>query len=379
MPRVLRAAFTTGAIALAIGAPAQGGPQRAAGAATADTLSGVLTVRSRLAADEPVRRSRLRFALTARGDVRILGDPDSGDVYFDARSATQVTLNAPGTGGTLVERGLAYGPPDAGPAEHVLQGGLAATTRALAAAGDASVAESEIGGRPAWALRTRTPVNKLGYTGDRLEIAVDRATGLALFAQETFRGRLVRDLRVSNLRVDRRFTRRSFAPRRPSGRETTVIDGGFRTRTLRQSAGRAGYAPLVPRTLPDGFRRAQTRFAERTQPTGTEGLNPPSRGVVSTAYRRGFDRVLVTTRRRLGSDRRWSDPISAGEGFRVSEARIRLARGALAGQTARLVIDPRAIPHVWILSRDLVVTISGPLSRAELIAAAESLAEYTRP
>jgi len=73
------------------------------------------------------------------------------------------------------------------------------------------------------------------------------------------------------------------------------------------------------------------------------------------------------------ADVAWSDPISAGEGFRVAEQRSRLTQGALAGRTARVVIDPRVIPHLWILDRKLVVTISGPVGRRDLLAAAESL------
>ena len=218
------------------------------------------------------------------------------------------------------------------------------------------------------------PINKLGYTGDRIEVAVDRATGLPLRLRETLRGRLVRELELRDIRVDRTFPRRAFRPRVSLRPPTTVIDAGFRDSAIERARKTVGYAPLVPSRLPDGFRPAETRVAATTQPTGSEGLNPPSVDVVSTAYRRGVDRLLVTTRRRGGRNVAWSDPISAGEGFRVVEQRVRLTAGALAGQTARVVIDPRVVPHLWILDRDLVVTVSGPLGREELLAAAESLA-----
>jgi hypothetical protein len=38
-----------------------------------------------------------------------------------------------------------------------------------------------------------------------------------------------------------------------------------------------------------------------------------------------------------------------------------------------LLIDPLAIPHVWVKTDRLVVTVSGDLSREELIRVAESL------
>lgn len=37
------------------------------------------------------------------------------------------------------------------------------------------------------------------------------------------------------------------------------------------------------------------------------------------------------------------------------------------------MIAPRTVPHVWALTDELVVTISGDLSRVELIRVAESL------
>lgn len=36
-------------------------------------------------------------------------------------------------------------------------------------------------------------------------------------------------------------------------------------------------------------------------------------------------------------------------------------------------VDPLASPHVWALTEDLVVTVSGDLTRGELLEVAESL------
>ena len=137
----------------------------------------------------------------------------------------------------------------------------------------------------------------------------------------------------------------------------------------------------MPASLPDGYRRSLTSIARSAGRTGNEAANPRSRNVVTTAYRRGFELVVVTTRcrrtrnpcSRTGALPRWSDPIGAGEGSFVEERPLVLSDGALAGSRARLVIDAQATPHIWALTDNLVVTIAGPLSAGRLIAAAASL------
>jgi hypothetical protein len=46
---------------------------------------------------------------------------------------------------------------------------------------------------------------------------------------------------------------------------------------------------------------------------------------------------------------------------------------ALAGVEAELLIVPRNVPHVWALTNELVVTVSGDLNRAQLVRITESL------
>ncbi len=52
---------------------------------------------------------------------------------------------------------------------------------------------------------------------------------------------------------------------------------------------------------------------------------------------------------------------------------MRIRTGALAGRTAELLVDPLVVPHLWVKTRRLVVTVSGDLTRAELLAVAGSL------
>ena len=106
-------------------------------------------------------------------------------------------------------------------------------------------------------------------------------------------------------------------------------------------------------------------------PTSSEAMNPLAPDVVSMVYRRGFDRIVLTTRAAIEGD--WSDPLATGEGFVDRPERIRLERGALSGVEANLLIVPLALPHIWALSDDLVVAVAGDLNRGQLLHVAESL------
>ena len=46
---------------------------------------------------------------------------------------------------------------------------------------------------------------------------------------------------------------------------------------------------------------------------------------------------------------------------------------ALAGARAELLLAPRATPHVWAVTPELVVTVNGDLTRAELLRVTETL------
>jgi hypothetical protein len=95
--------------------------------------------------------------------------------------------------------------------------------------------------------------------------------------------------------------------------------------------------------------------------------------VVSTAYRRGLDRIIVSTRRTGPDPDAWQDPVASGEGNLVEPERVPIRAGALRGATANVLVDPRVEPHVYVVTDELVLTITGPLTRDELIRAVESI------
>ena len=355
--------------------------------ARARTLAGTLVMREGASAGDPAVTTRTRFELTAAGDQRLQTD-GGGLTGYSVVTATETSLNDPRVGGRdLVRTRMASGPPDGGP-DDILGRSLAGVVQALRAAGDERIRSTTYDGRPAWRLSTRALVGKNagpGDSGDRLDITVDRATGFPLRVRETLRGRFVREQRLERLRVDGPAPPARFVLDAPRGPDTQRLDEGYQRVALSRARAVAGYRPLVPRGLPAGYRRAETNVARSSSSSGNEGANPLSRGVVTTAYRRGLDLVLVTTRLRgsgvaacspagTGSGPCWADPLGAGEGFFVAEAPLAIETGALTGARARLIVDPRAVPHVWALTRDLVVTVSGDLDADELRRVARSLA-----
>ena len=338
-------------------------------------------------------RSTLRwsFVTTAAGDERVTGIGRQDDVAYSAARREQRVLTDTRPAAQVVTN-LPPGPPDQAARPSVLRRNVASVVRAfLTTTGEVPVTEVTEQGRPAWRLVTPVAPNKLagpGNSGDQLEVIVDQDTGFPLRVTETLTGRFLHEVRLSNLIVDGPVDSGSFTIEFPTGAQPFRQDAGFRAVPLGQARAAVGYQPVLPRaeSLPPGFQLAEVTVATSAQGTGSEGANPQSRNVVSVAYRRGFDRIVVTTRS-TGSARRcsitlpgsdasacWADPLASGEGFRDEPERFTVGAGALAGAQAELVLSARGVPHVWTIDNRLVVTVAGDASGEELRRIAESFA-----
>jgi hypothetical protein len=342
--------------------------------ATLRTLSGVLV------ADGPAQGApaQWRFALDSAGDVRIEG-PLAGDVetYDAAAGVVRSAEHSTSAGGDTLfyaERdGVAPGRPDLGPPTWILPDELGAYVRATLAASDPSVREVNYDGRQAWRLDVATIPNAIApeLSGDELAVTVDRGTGMPVQVVERKRGSLLRELRIEGLTVDAQLPASTFRLTFPAAAEVMRSDDGFRRVAPDEIAKTVGYAPLLPSSVPQGYRLAEVAVAHESRPTGKEGSNPPSRMVVSLSYRRGTDQFLVTTRLRGGGT--WSDPLASAEGFVDHPHALTILSGALAGAHTQLVLSPRSLPHIWALTDQLVVTVGGDLTASELIAVTTSL------
>ena len=302
--------------------------------ATMRNLSGVLV-------DDGVR---WRFALTAEGDLWLAGPGPAEWIAYDAdagvvRSAQRSASLGGGPIFYAERRGVAPGPPDE-PAP--LPRGYGAYVRALLAADDPRVREVVHDGRPAWRVHVETVPDDLlpEFSGDSLELTVDRQTGMPVRVVERKGGSVLRTVLVESLRVNVELPADTFRRAFPEGAEVLWSDDGFRRGTRRD-------APLAPAWVPAGYELAEVSVNRQ-------------RGTVSLSYRRGLDQFLVSTRPREAAE------LAAGEP-------VRLAAGALAGEEAQLVLTPRELPHLWARTERLVVTVGGDLSRAELVRVAASL------
>lgn len=320
------------------------------------------------------------FAVTSAGDFRVGGLHDNSlTAYSTAQGSQRSFSTAPGASTLATElTGLAPGPPDPSPAPTELSRSLASLVRSFLRTGaDVPVEETSYDGRAAW--RLVVPVSVGNRTAGELDVIVDQQTGFPLrvidkvvlpFGTEKF---IARELRLSKLVVDRPLAPETFLPPYPAGAPAVrPVDRGYRRVQQRDAAAAVGYAPLVARRLPSGFRLVEVAVATAGAPTAAG--NPPSRNVVSMAWQRGFDRVVVTTRE-TGPDRgRWKDPF-AGEDRRTGgpPEPITVTTGAAAGGVGEFSLPAEGGPHAWVATDRLVVTVAGDLTREELLSILGSL------
>jgi hypothetical protein len=178
---------------------------------------------------------------------------------------------------------------------------------------------------------------------------------------------------MQDLELNRSLPMDAFTLDFPSDAEIFREDLGFRRVSLQDIQSIVGYVPLVPTWVPEGYAPAEVTASKKGSVTGAEGANPPVWDVVSLSYRRGLDQLIVTTRP-VGPDASlWRDPLASGEGYPDQLEQIVIKAGALAGDEGDVLIDPLAIPHVWVKTDQLVVTVSGDLTRDELPRVVQSL------
>ena len=341
----------------------------------AQSLEGVLVVRDTLGGGHTLRWS---FALRSNGDFRMHQLPRDGFSLYRAQTGVETTIAETEPTVYGLRRGLAPGPPDEGPTEFLLQRDLGALVRALVENPQAEVREGSYRGREVWivdldqSLRLVIPEE----ASDHVRLTVDQETGLPLRVVETDRGRLVGEIAIENPTVNSAVPA-DFTIVIPAGSRADRSDVGFRPVPLEKVSAIVDYEPLLPTSIPAGYRRAETAVARETFPTA-QGRNPISRGVVSTAYRRGLDRFIVTTRLVGEKPGAWGDPLFVNENVRNNPTVVRFTQGVLAGRQGRRLVAAGATPHVWALTQRLVVSVSGDLSGDELFGVANALEALRR-
>jgi len=289
------------------------------------------------------------------------------------------------------EVGLAPGPPD--PSESWL-GPVFMPQVAWAALERGVVTDTTFEGRPTQTVTAHvTPliVPDAGSTqatiftdADTVALTVDAATGFPLRTILYLRGEPTELYELRHLELDVPVFAKDFDLRFPAGVDVERMDFGFRNVTLAEAADQLGYTPLRPGSPPAGFElervaaaAASSRHFQALMSEGLETRSVSFHDVLSLGYRRGFLHLTVTARPIDGVDAEWlSHPFTdmALAGGSVDEPEtVTLSAGAFAGALARLISPPLGSPALWVQQGGLLVTMTGDLSRDELVRAAESL------
>ncbi len=271
----------------------------------------------------------------------------------------------------FVRTGVPAGGPDQLFATPEPLGPMADFVVALARAGDPRVTIGTVAGRATWHYDGPTVQDRFGgdSSPNHAVVDVDQTSGVLLELTRRFNEHVVSRFTASDVTTADQIDRTRYQLEAPSGARSDSL--GFTDTTLDQAATGLPYDLLVPGQVPAGF-ELESVEVNRTvaSPTGAEAANPPTKPVVALTWRRGSDVFTVSLRPMGGQE--WDDPLGA-EGLVLDRQPVRLEladRPPLEGQVA---VDPPIEPHLWGITGDIVVTVSGDLPRADLEKVAGSL------
>jgi hypothetical protein len=253
---------------------------------------------------------------------------------------------------------------------------------ALARANDPRITTTAVAGRPAWHYDGPIAQDRLGGDGapNHVVADVDQANGVLLQLTRRIDDLVVNRFTASDVTVSDKIDRSRYRLDPPPGSKTTPVMIRFLPQSLDEAAAGLPYDLLVPARVPVGFTLDSVNSVavdrEVGAPTGPEGVNAPSKPVVSMTWRNGGQTFTVTLRPSEGHPD-WNDPLGV-EGLVLDAQTVRLpleGRPPLEGEVA---VDPPVEPHLWGVTGDIVVTVSGDLPRAELEQVAGSLQPHRR-
>jgi hypothetical protein len=235
-----------------------------------------------------------------------------------------------------------------------------------AEAGDPRVEDTTFEGRDAWSLTAVFRPGQIGYDayGARLEVVVDRATGLVLevtqYAYDADRWTSV--ARVRDLEVGGSTVGVDFTVTRPSGVPEVFHDYRFQRMAIDEATETIGYRPLLPSET--GGRELADFAVAETSDYPFPGL-PARRDVASARYGTGAAALTVSTYR--GSVADLPSLLPAAESETVDPA-----DGPLVGSVAHLARPALGGAVFAAFADGLLVRITAPTAE-EALAAANSL------
>jgi hypothetical protein len=327
--------------------------------------------------------SRYRLTVARDGSYRWTSTDGVADMAYDATTSSHVEIVTRGEGASpahpnaFVSSGVPVGGPFQGVTRPDPLNPIADFVVALARADDSRVTTTTVAGRPAWHYDGPVVQDRLGGDGapNHAVADVDQASGVLLQLTRRVGDLVVTRFTASDVTVSDRIDRSRYQLSPPPGSKRTPVTIGFVPRSLDEAASGLPYALLVPGWVPAGFTLESVNSVavnrDQAVPTGPEGVNAPTKPVVNMTWRSGAQTFTLSLRPSEGHPD-WNDPLGR-EGLVLDARRVRLpleARPPLDGEVA---VDAPVEPHLWGVTGDIVVTVSGDLSRPELERVAGSL------
>ncbi len=336
---------------------------------------------------------RLRFVLTAQGDLRIEGGDTAQGSHFvttvDSRSNTVCELvERPGTASSYTVYSGANDLPGS-PSDPFarLNHMLGTYVRGILDEGAPgfSVADVTYQGRAAWQLTGPAPEPQPAATTQPsapsnlqdLAIVIDKQTGIPVRLASSHDGILTRVERLENLVFNAPKAEGLFTQSPPAGAVTTTIDSGYRPGSLGWATRKMDYSPLIPTLLPAGYHLAAVVCQAKKPWSSNTGSQVSADRGLTLVYRRGFDTFVVATHALGDQVRTWggADGIMSVGADGSSES-ITLTAGQLAGSTAQVSVTYEKPPMLIVNTGEREFLVDGDLTRSELLQVANSLTEW---
>jgi len=321
-----------------------------------------------------------RLTVARDGSFRWTSTDGGADMAYDAATGRNVEVVSRGAGVSkdhpnyFVYIGVPAGGPELGYAKPDPLGPISDFVVALARTKDPRITTSTVAGRPAWHYDGPTVADRLGGDGapDHAIADVDRDSGVLLSLTRSVATQIVTRFTASDVTTSDQVDRARYVIEVPQGAKRTPVAVGFVNTTLDKAAATVPYNLLVPKQVPAGFTLESVQLdSDVPSATGAEAGNPPTKQILTLTWRNGPSAFTVTLRPK-GADQ-WDDPFGR-EGMVSDDAKpVRLELAGRPPLEGTVVVDAPLYPHLWGITGDIVVTVSGDLPRADLERVAGSL------
>jgi hypothetical protein len=268
--------------------------------------------------------------------------------------------------------GLAAGEPDPAPTAPTPLAEVRAVTALFRAAGSDRVGRTTTDDRRVWTLSRTLPTGDRGED-QRWRVLVDVESSLPVDIQISQDDRVVRRVRIDEWATLTEAAPETFVQPAPPDAEVTATSHGFITTELAAVPLLGRGEAVRPGWLPTGFELAVVAVRADPPagaPTTAGGANPADEDVLSLGFQRGSERITVSTRAAGTDPAAWEAPF----GSTLTDPRERtLGDGRFNGARAHVGLDVFGRAHLWALSGDTVLTVSGDLSTDDAFRLATSL------